>query len=96
MTSARLTIRNPSGLHARPAANFVRTAGRFRSAIRVRTTAADREPVDAKSILAVLTLGVSQGMEVEISADGEDEAQAIEAIREAVEAGLGETLETSA
>ncbi|HSK51135.1 MAG TPA: HPr family phosphocarrier protein [Clostridia bacterium] len=92
MTSARLTIRNPSGLHARPAALFVRTAGRFRSKISVANPAAGKGPVDAKSILSVLTLGVSTGTEIEVAADGEDAEAAIDAIRQAVADGLGENV----
>jgi phosphotransferase system HPr (HPr) family protein len=96
VTTVRLTVRNPSGLHARPAALFVRTAGRFRSKITVSDGAGGRGPVDAKSILSVLTLGVSSGTEIEVAADGEDADAAIAAIREAVEAGLGESLDGSA
>jgi phosphocarrier protein FPr len=92
MTSARLTVRNPSGLHARPAALFVRTAGRFRSKISVANPAAGKGPVDAKSILSVLTLGVSTGTEIEVAADGDDAEAAIDAIRQAVADGLGENL----
>ncbi len=95
-TSERLLIRNPSGLHARPAATFVRAAGRYRSSITIRNVASERPAVDAKSILGVLTLGVERGAEVEISADGEDAEAAIDGLREAIEAGLGETLEPPA
>ena len=90
MTTARLVVRNPSGLHARPAALFVRTAGQFASTVTVSNPAADKGPVDAKSILSVLTLGVSSGTEIEVSAEGDDADAAIAAIRDAVEAGLGE------
>ena len=90
MTSIRLVVRNPSGLHARPAALFVRTAGQFGSKVTVANPAADKGPVDAKSILSVLTLGVSSGAEIEVSAEGDDAEAALAAIREAVESGLGE------
>jgi len=90
VTSIRLVIRNPSGLHARPAALFVRTAGQFGSRVTVANPAAGKGPVDAKSILSVLTLGVSSGTEIEVAAEGDDAEAAIAAIREAVENGLGE------
>lgn len=90
MTSIRLVIRNPSGLHARPAALFVRTAGQFGSKVTVANPAAGKGPVDAKSILSVLTLGVSSGTEIEVAAEGGDAEAALAAIREAVENGLGE------
>jgi phosphotransferase system HPr (HPr) family protein len=95
MTSMRLTVRNPSGLHARPAALFVRTAGPFGSKISVSNPAAGKGPVDAKSILSVLTLGVSRDTEIEVSAEGDDAEAALAAIRDAVESGLGEDLEAA-
>lgn len=95
MTTARLVVRNPSGLHARPAALFVRTCGQFSSKITVSNTATDKGPVDGKSILSVLTLGVSSGTEIEVSAEGDDADAAIAAIRDAIESGLGEELESA-
>jgi phosphotransferase system HPr (HPr) family protein len=95
VTSARLVVRNPSGLHARPAALFVRTAGQFGSNVTVSNPAAGKGPVDAKSILSVLTLGVSSGTEIEVTAEGNDAEAAIAGIREAVEAGLGEDVEAA-
>jgi phosphotransferase system HPr (HPr) family protein len=95
VTSVRLVVRNPSGLHARPAALFVRTAGKFGSKVSVSNPDAGKGPVDAKSILSVLTLGVSSGTEIEVSADGDDADAAIAAIREAVETGLGEDVEAA-
>lgn len=93
MRSADLTIENPSGLHARPAALFVRTAGGFQSVIRIRNVTRATAAVDAKSILAVLGIGVSRGHAVEVSAEGADEAEAIDTIRTLVESGIGETVE---
>lgn len=91
--TARVIVRNPSGLHARPLAVFVRTAGPFAAAIRVRnlTRAPERE-VDAKSILALMTLGVSSGHEIELRADGADAEAAVAALRQAVAEGLGEPI----
>jgi phosphotransferase system HPr (HPr) family protein len=94
-SSVRLVVRNPSGIHARPAAQFVRTAGRFTSTIRVANLSNGKGPVDAKSILSVLPLGVSKGTEIEIIADGDDAEEAVGAIREAVETGLGEGLDAA-
>jgi phosphotransferase system HPr (HPr) family protein len=90
VTSIRLVVRNPSGLHARPAALFVRTAGQFGAKVTVAHPAAGKGPVDAKSILSVLTLGISSGTEIEVSAEGDDADAALAAIRGAVESGLGE------
>src|SRR5574340_1211167 len=92
--TARVTVRNPSGLHARPLALFVRLAGPYASAIRVRNVSRDAErEADAKSILALMTLGVSRDHEIELRADGPDEAEAVAALRSAVEEGLGEKLD---
>jgi phosphotransferase system HPr (HPr) family protein len=90
--SVRLAVRNPSGLHARPAALFVRTAARFGSAIRLRNVSRGGAPADAKSILALMTAGVSSGHEIELTADGDDADAALAALRELVESGIGETL----
>jgi phosphotransferase system HPr (HPr) family protein len=95
VASIELTVHNPSGLHARPAARFVQAAGRFRSVITVENLDREGSPaVDAKSILLLLTIGVGQGNRIRITALGEDAEQAVEALREAVESGLGETVET--
>ena len=91
--TARVTVRNPSGLHARPLALFVRLAGPFASSIRVRDLSRDAQrEADAKSILALMTLGVSRDHEIELSAEGPDAAEAVAALRAAVEEGLGESL----
>ncbi|MBX5445818.1 HPr family phosphocarrier protein [Sphaerobacter sp.] len=91
MTEARLTIANPVGLHARPAALFVRTAASFQSAVRVRNLTRDPErEADAKSILSLMTLGVEHGHEILIRADGPDEEAAIATLRELVESNFRE------
>jgi phosphotransferase system HPr (HPr) family protein len=93
MTTAgpiRLTVRNPSGLHARPAALFVRTAGGFGARVQVANLTRGKPATDAKSILGVLSLGVSHGHEIELTADGDDAPAALTALKELIEAGLGE------
>ena len=64
-------------LHARPAANFVRTAMRFTA--RVRVVSAERE-ADAKSLLSVLALGAKRGTALTLRAEGEDADSAIDAL----------------
>lgn len=96
MTAVRLIVRNPSGIHARPAAAFVRTAGRFRATITIANLTTGKGPVNAKSILSLMPLGATKGTQIEVVAEGEDADAAIDAIREAVETGLGETLEAGA
>jgi phosphotransferase system HPr (HPr) family protein len=87
-----LQIRNPSGLHARPAALFVETARRFAADVSLANETRDPSKVaSARSLLAVLALGVSQGHTIRISADGDDADEALGALRELVESGLGES-----
>jgi phosphocarrier protein HPr len=85
--SCHLSILNALGLHARAAAKFVHTAGRFTAHIRV--VRGDRE-VDGKSIMGLLLLAAAQGSAIRISADGPDEAEAIAALRALVECGFDE------
>ncbi len=80
-------IRNRAGMHARPAAEFVKLAGTFRSRVLV---ARDALEVDGKSILGVLMLAAEQGAELRLTATGEDAAQAVEALASLVEQGFGE------
>jgi len=86
------TIRNPSGLHARPAAMFVRTAAGFASRITLENLDRGTAPVDAKSIIAVMSSGVAMGHKVRVTAEGADEDTAIEALDAFIASGLGETL----
>lgn len=86
----RLTIRNRLGLHARPAAQFVATAARFPSQIRVRNLTRGTEFVSAQSINQLATLGVRQGHELVITAQGSDANEALAALQALVEANFGE------
>ncbi len=79
-----LAVRHPSGLHARPAARFVRTASRFASDIEVENLTRRTHPVDAKSILSILTLGVEKDHQIRITAEGDDAAEALDALRRLV------------
>lgn len=85
-----LTLLNPSGLHARPAALFVQTAGRFQAKIEVRNLSNGSPAVNGKSILNVVTIGAVQGSQIAIRAAGDDAPQALEALRELVENRFGE------
>lgn len=83
------TILNKSGLHARPASDFVKEAGKFSSKITIRRLDEDEE-ANAKSIVFLLSLGIGQGIEVEISAKGDDEQQAVDSLVTLIESGFGE------
>ncbi|MFN2113857.1 MAG: HPr family phosphocarrier protein [Anaerolineales bacterium] len=87
MPEITLTVNHKVGLHARPASVFVQTAARFSSDIEV--THGDNT-VNAKSILAVLTLGAHQGAVITIKAEGEDAEDALTALEELVKDNFGE------
>ena len=88
---ARLTIAHPAGLHMRPAALFVRTAGRFASDIRARNLSRENSPeVDAKSILGIMQVAVSQGDLLLVRARGADAADAIAALVALVDGNFGD------
>lgn len=69
-----VTIINETGLHARPASQFVQKAGKFKSEIQI--VFEDKE-VNAKSIMGVMSLGIGQGKEITLKAEGEDEVVAV-------------------
>jgi multiphosphoryl transfer protein len=89
----RLTVRNRFGLHARPAAQFVTTAARFESQIKVRNLTKNTEFIRADSINQVAMLGVRQGHELMISATGSDALEALRALQTLVERNFGEPLD---
>ena len=91
MVEQRVVIANRLGLHARAAARFVRAAGEFQSRIRLERTDGSAA-ADAKSILSVLMLAAARGTELRVTADGEDEAQALKVVCDLIESGLGEEL----
>jgi phosphotransferase system HPr (HPr) family protein len=94
VATATFSVRNPSGLHARPAALFVKAAAKFACDVRVANLTRDAtKEVAARSLLAVLTLGVSLGHQVRISAEGEDAEEAIASLGRLIESGLGEQVE---
>ena len=87
MVSAKVTIKNPTGLHLRPAGTLCKVSLQFQSTIQFHykgTTA------NAKSVLSVLGACVKSGDEIEFVCEGKDEKEALEAVIQAVEEGLGE------
>lgn len=87
MVSQKITIKNPTGLHLRPAGQLCTDAMQYKSSIKFqfRNTVAN-----AKSVLSVLGACVKCGDEVEFICEGEDEEIALAAMIKAVEDGLGE------
>ena len=92
MLEKRILIVNRLGLHARAAARLVRTASAYHSTVRLERM--DGSAVaDAKSILSVLLLAASRGTELRLTAEGADEAEALNAVCALVESGFGEEQE---
>jgi phosphocarrier protein HPr len=87
MLEKRLVMQNATGLHARPAAQFVQLAAKYASKVRI---AKEGKEVDAKSILSVLSLGVQKGATITIKVDGPDEEQALEHLIALIEGHFGE------
>ena len=85
MTVKAAVVNNQVGLYARPATFFIQKANEFRSSIWMEK---DERRVNAKSLLGVLSLGVVQGTEINIIADGADEQEAVEALVELLANGL--------
>jgi len=87
----QLTVKNTLGLHARPAARFVQTAGKFpQAAILVSNLTTKNGPVNAKSINSVITLGVRQGHQIEVAVSGPNAQAALDAIKALAEDNFGD------
>lgn len=82
MAKKDFTILNKLGIHARPAAQFVKTANRFKSDIFVEK---DGEEVDGKSIMGLMMLAAGHGSVIAVSADGEDAEAALEALGDLIQ-----------
>ena len=83
-----VAISNKYGLHARPAAEFVKLAGRFRSSVWVKK---DDVEVNGKSIMGVMMLAAEHGSDITIRAEGDDAEAAVQALVDLVERGFGES-----
>ncbi len=87
MITREVSITNKVGLHARPATFFIQKANSYRSVIWVEK---DERRVNAKSLLGILSLGISQGMNITLIADGQDENEAVDGLAELINSGLAE------
>ncbi|MDY3846275.1 MAG: HPr family phosphocarrier protein [Eubacteriales bacterium] len=85
MISRNVTIQNSVGLHARPATFFIQKANEYSCSVWIEK---DDRRVNAKSLLGVLSLGISKGMTVTLIADGADEAAAIDGLSEMINSDI--------
>lgn len=88
MVKKQIEIKNKTGLHARPASDFVLKAKKFESKISICKE--NGQPVNAKSIMRLLAEGIGQGTKIEIMAEGNDEQLALDELVALVESGFGE------
>jgi phosphocarrier protein len=89
MTEKTVVVPNKLGIHARPASLIVRAAVEYNCDVWVESPA---DKVNAKSIMGVMTLAASGGTEIVVSADGPEEAEAVESIVEVIKNGFGEEM----
>ncbi len=88
MPERNVTVKNKLGLHARPAAEIVKIAGKFKSQI---TILRDDMEVNGKSIMGVMMLTAEQGATLTVRAEGEDSELALDAIEKLVDGKFGES-----
>lgn len=87
MISKEIIVANKTGIHARPASLFVKTASQFKSNI---TVTKDGRHGNAKSMINILSLALINGSNITISAEGDDAAQAVDTLIKLVESKFGE------
>lgn len=85
MYSSEVMVRNQVGLRTRPATFFIQKANEFKATIWVEK---EERRVNAKSLLGVLSLGITGGTTIKISADGSDEKEAVDGLVNLVESGF--------
>lgn len=87
---ARFIIRNENGLHARPGATFVSVLKPFACSVTVANLSRGDKAVNAKSLMALMSLGIKKGHEIQVEFDGDDAVTAMECLKSEIEKGLGE------
>ena len=87
MVSKKVKVINPSGLHLRPAGVLSQTSMKFKSNTIIES---GEKKIVAKSVLNVMAAGIQCGTEINVICEGPDEEEALAAITEAIETGLGE------
>lgn len=85
MPSLVIAVNHEAGLHARPMSLFVKIAKQYESNITVKNLSRDKGPVNGKSPLNILVLAVTQGQEIEITAEGPDADEALSSLKALIE-----------
>lgn len=87
MVSKKITVKNPSGLHARPASVLAQAAGKCNSDVVILY---GTRVIQAKSVLNIMAAAIKSGTEIEVQCSGETEAADLDKIVALIESGLGE------
>ncbi len=87
MLSRTVSVQNQVGLHARPATFFIQKANEFKSSIWIEK---EERKVNAKSLLGVLSLGITKGTEIKIVTDGVDEEEALDALEALIKSNFSD------
>ena len=87
MFSKEITVNNQVGLYARPATFFIQKANEYKSTIMVEK---EERKVNAKSLLGVLSLGITRGTTIVLAAEGADEEEAVNALCDLIASNFGE------
>ena len=87
MVSKTIVVENQVGLHARPATFFIQKSNEFKASIWIEK---EGRKVNAKSLLGVLSLGITKGTQIEIIADGDDEEAAVAALETLIESNFND------
>lgn len=88
LASREVVVKNEIGLYARPATYFIQKANEFKSLVWVEK---DERRVNAKSLLGILSLGVTSGTSIKIIADGSDQEEAVDSLEKLVNSGFSPT-----
>lgn len=90
MVKGTIVVRNKSGLHLRPASELAAIAGKMTSNITIK---AGEKLVNPKSVLFLMTAGITKGTEIDIICEGPDEEKDLRTLLEAIEGGFGEEMD---
>lgn len=88
--SDEIVVQHEVGLHARPAAQFVKLAASYGANIQVENLTKNTDPVNAKSLISILSINVVKDDIIRIMAEGENEQEALEALLNLIEGNFGE------
>lgn len=87
MVKGKIIVKNKSGLHMRPAGILAKIASKLKSKIEIHS---GDKVIDPKSILILMSAGITQGTEIEILCEGETEGADLQVLLDAIASGLGE------